>query len=317
MAMRNATGISNLATCGVAHCHGAMAVSVTFPGGFKFSYSGDCRPSQAFTQIGQDSTVLVHEATFDDDMEVDAIAKKHSTISEAVGVGLQMRARRIILTHFSQRYSKIPTMKDVEGATVGLEESPDQDDGGMEPIEAEDTEEATPSRRGPFRHRAEKVKVIIPDLPPDKDIKIGVAFDYMRVKVKDIASLEKFTPALRELYKEEEQLPVSEKWRSSLADGGGAGDATMKESAKENGKRGEGGKSSKSSAATDTAETAFEMQSARIKAERKAGIGERQPGSIVRQGGKPNLKRKELVDRSEDGEGEGNEDEPVAKLLST
>ena len=34
------------------------------------------------------------------------------------------------------------------------------------------------------------------------DMKIGVAFDYMRVKVGEIAHLEKFTPALRELYKD-------------------------------------------------------------------------------------------------------------------
>lgn len=42
-------------------------------------------------------------------------------------------------------------------------------------------------------------------LKPSNDMKIGVAFDYMRVKVKDIALLEKFTPAMRELYKEKEE----------------------------------------------------------------------------------------------------------------
>ena len=47
------------------------------------------------------------------------------------------------------------------------------------------------------------------------DMKIGVAFDYMRVKVRDIACLEKFTPALRKLYehalKEEEEKEKKKK----------------------------------------------------------------------------------------------------------
>ena len=34
------------------------------------------------------------------------------------------------------------------------------------------------------------------------DMKVGVAFEYMRVKVGDIIDLEKFTPALQELYKD-------------------------------------------------------------------------------------------------------------------
>lgn len=38
--------------------------------------------------------------------------------------------------------------------------------------------------------------------PQLSDMKIAVAFDYMRVKVGEIMHLEKFTPALRELYKE-------------------------------------------------------------------------------------------------------------------
>ena len=53
---------------------------------------------------------MIHEATFDDELKGDAYAKKHSTTSEALGVGKRMNARRILLTHFSQRYQKIPVM---------------------------------------------------------------------------------------------------------------------------------------------------------------------------------------------------------------
>ncbi|KAF4634422.1 hypothetical protein G7Y89_g3685 [Cudoniella acicularis] len=107
-------GIASIEACPVEHCHGAAAVVLTFPNGFKVAYSGDCRPSRDFIKIGQGATLLVHEATFDDELLGDAIAKKHSTTSEALDVGKKMNARRILLTHFSQRYQKIPIM-DSEG----------------------------------------------------------------------------------------------------------------------------------------------------------------------------------------------------------
>lgn len=57
--------------------------------------------------------MLLHEATFDDELRGDAEAKKHSTTSEAIAVGMAMGAKRIVLTHFSQRYQKIPVMEDM------------------------------------------------------------------------------------------------------------------------------------------------------------------------------------------------------------
>ncbi|CZT08186.1 related to purine nucleotide binding protein [Rhynchosporium agropyri] len=104
-------GLTTIKACGVDHCHGALAVAFNFTNGFKVAYSGDCRPSERFVEIGKDATLLIHEATFDDELRSDAIAKKHSTTSEALGVGERMNARRILLTHFSQRYQKIPVMK--------------------------------------------------------------------------------------------------------------------------------------------------------------------------------------------------------------
>ncbi|KAM0128975.1 hypothetical protein ACHAO1_008753 [Botrytis cinerea] len=105
-----AFGLSSIEACQVSHCHGALAVALNFPNGFKVAYSGDCRPSQDFVRIGKGATLLIHEATFDDELQGDAIAKKHSTTSEAMNIGKGMGARRILLTHFSQRYQKIPVM---------------------------------------------------------------------------------------------------------------------------------------------------------------------------------------------------------------
>lgn len=42
----------------------------------------------------------------------EAIAKNHSTTNEAIEVGNSAGAYRIILTHFSQRYPKIPVFDD-------------------------------------------------------------------------------------------------------------------------------------------------------------------------------------------------------------
>lgn len=105
-------GLTKIEACLVTHCFGALAVVFTFPSGLKVAYSGDCRPSDDFVRIGQGATVLIHESTFDDELRGDAFAKKHSTMSEAIDVGRRMGARRILLTHFSQRYQKVPTMED-------------------------------------------------------------------------------------------------------------------------------------------------------------------------------------------------------------
>ncbi|KAI5805114.1 beta-lactamase-like protein [Geopyxis carbonaria] len=98
------------------HCQSSFTTAVTFRNGFKLAYSGDTRPTTAFVGIGKDATMLLHEATFDDELRAEALAKKHSTIGEAVQAGRDMNARTVVLTHFSQRYPKKPRLtKEDEG----------------------------------------------------------------------------------------------------------------------------------------------------------------------------------------------------------
>lgn len=52
--------------------------------------------------------LVLLQATFEDSMKDEAIARNHSTTKEAIAVGTSAGAYRIILTHFSQRYPKIP-----------------------------------------------------------------------------------------------------------------------------------------------------------------------------------------------------------------
>ncbi|WOL12430.1 hypothetical protein Cni_G21197 [Canna indica] len=111
-------GIEALYSVPVVHCPQAFGVVLkaaerinmlgkNIPG-WKLVYSGDTRPCQALINASRDATLLIHEATFEDNMEDEAIARNHSTTKEAIGVGTSAGAYRTILTHFSQRYPKIP-----------------------------------------------------------------------------------------------------------------------------------------------------------------------------------------------------------------
>lgn len=88
----------------------------------KITYSGDTLPSDDLVHIGQNSDVLIHEATMEDDLEKEARIKMHSTVSQAIEIGRRMSAKFVILTHFSQRYAKIPRMdKHVENVAIGFD----------------------------------------------------------------------------------------------------------------------------------------------------------------------------------------------------
>jgi len=105
-----ALNLSGIKTAKANHCIGASTCSFTWKDGFKFAYSGDTRPTQEFVQIGQGATLVLHEATFDDELSGEAVAKKHSTTSEAIKAGIDMGAHALMLTHFSQRYPKLPVI---------------------------------------------------------------------------------------------------------------------------------------------------------------------------------------------------------------
>ncbi|PUU74300.1 beta-lactamase-like protein [Tuber borchii] len=106
--------LTSIQTSRAVHCLSSFTTSWTWSNGFKIAYSGDTRPTKGFVEIGRDSTVLLHEATFDDELLPEAIAKKHSTTSEAINAGKEMGAKNIILTHFSQRYPKLPILSAAE-----------------------------------------------------------------------------------------------------------------------------------------------------------------------------------------------------------
>lgn len=75
-------------------------------------YSGDTQPSDRLVKQGLNCDLLIHEATVEDNLTSFARTHFHSTISEAINIGKLMHARFTILTHFSQRYGKLPFLPD-------------------------------------------------------------------------------------------------------------------------------------------------------------------------------------------------------------
>ncbi|KAL3822251.1 hypothetical protein ACHAXA_005884 [Cyclostephanos tholiformis] len=104
-------GITNCMSIPVAHCIRSYAVVIDGTSFGRVAYSGDCRPSVRFADVGLGTDLLIHEATFEDGMENDAVLKRHSTVGEAIDIASKMNAKSLVLTHFSQRYPKIPPMK--------------------------------------------------------------------------------------------------------------------------------------------------------------------------------------------------------------
>ncbi|TYJ48535.1 hypothetical protein E1A91_A01G069400v1 [Gossypium mustelinum] len=119
----NEAGIERLISFPVVHCPESFGVVLkaadrinsigkAIPG-WKVVYSGDTRPCSEMVEASQGATILIHEATFEDGMAGEAIAKNHSTTKEAIEVGNSAAAYRVILTHFSQRYPKVPVLDEI------------------------------------------------------------------------------------------------------------------------------------------------------------------------------------------------------------
>ena len=95
-------------TVPVIHCSEAYGVVVRHSSEWSIVYSGDTRPCPELIEAGRGATLLIHEATLEDSLMDHAIAKKHCTVSEALEVSDKMNPDFTILTHFSQRYPRIP-----------------------------------------------------------------------------------------------------------------------------------------------------------------------------------------------------------------
>lgn len=75
------------------------------PGG-AFAYVLDTMPCEAGRQLAEGADLVLHEATFTEDLADRASQVGHSTARQAATVARDAQAKRLLLTHFSARYAE-------------------------------------------------------------------------------------------------------------------------------------------------------------------------------------------------------------------
>ncbi|HEX2778842.1 MAG TPA: ribonuclease Z [Gemmatimonadaceae bacterium] len=117
--------------------------------GRRIVLTGDTRPSDRTVAIATGADLLVHEATFGDEEAERAVETGHSTAREAADVAARAGVKRLVLTHFSARYSRDASDLEREAkerfanVTVGRD--------GMEIDVAYEAEAETPAADVPAR----------------------------------------------------------------------------------------------------------------------------------------------------------------------
>jgi len=74
--------------------------------GRKIVYTGDTRPVEKLVELAENTDLLIHDATFDDELAERAHEDGHSTSSQAAETAKKAGAKRLVLIHISARYKK-------------------------------------------------------------------------------------------------------------------------------------------------------------------------------------------------------------------
>jgi ribonuclease Z len=68
------------------------------------AYVTDTAPCAGSFELARDVDLLIHEATYADELHGMAVDRKHSTIRQAATIAREAGARMFAATHFSTRY---------------------------------------------------------------------------------------------------------------------------------------------------------------------------------------------------------------------
>jgi len=79
--------------------------------GKKISLITDTEYCESAIKLARDSDVLISESTFLDDLKETALKFKHLTSRDAALIAKKAKAKKLILTHFSQRYKDLRNME--------------------------------------------------------------------------------------------------------------------------------------------------------------------------------------------------------------
>ncbi len=72
--------------------------------GLKIVYTGDCATGQSVLEAAENADLLIHEATFAQEIKENAVKYKHSTAKDAGVMAREADVKQLVITHFSTRY---------------------------------------------------------------------------------------------------------------------------------------------------------------------------------------------------------------------
>jgi len=78
--------------------------------GFKLAYTGDTAPCRAVEELARDVDILIHEATFTEDLADKATVEEHTTAAQAAYIASRSSVKLLILTHISARYTAVDSI---------------------------------------------------------------------------------------------------------------------------------------------------------------------------------------------------------------